>query len=316
MTDARTARLQRELAILRKTPVDGIAFAPSERDLGLWHVALRGAKSTDYEGGVYHATIAFPDEYPFKAPSIKMLTPSGRFEPGASICMSMTAWHPESWNPIWNATTLALGLLSFMSDDDATGVASIRASSSARRAFAKASMTFNSKNAAFVDAFPELLVEWAHASTSASASASAPAPVPTSAPAPAPAPASAPASTSARAKSKSKPKLKPEPKLEPKLEPEPTPTAIATAIATTTVKRRVPTTATATATVAAAAPTQTQAHAQAQAHAQTQAQAHALMNLKRARNATEEKAAPAHVQVPAPAHAPESDAARRSKRVR
>ena len=55
---------------------------------------------SEYAGGVYHGKVIFPAEYPFKAPNVVMCTPSGRFEPNAKICMSMTAFHPESWNPV------------------------------------------------------------------------------------------------------------------------------------------------------------------------------------------------------------------------
>lgn len=45
--------------------------------------------------------IQFHEEHPFKAPSIKVLTPNGRMKVGESVCIDgLTAWHPESWNPI------------------------------------------------------------------------------------------------------------------------------------------------------------------------------------------------------------------------
>ena len=33
--------------------------------------------------------------------------------------MSMTDYHPESWNPLWNINTIMIGLISFMLSDDA-----------------------------------------------------------------------------------------------------------------------------------------------------------------------------------------------------
>jgi hypothetical protein len=35
-----------------------------------------------------------------------MLTPSGRFIPGADICLSASAFHPESWTPRWTLLSL------------------------------------------------------------------------------------------------------------------------------------------------------------------------------------------------------------------
>lgn len=40
------------------------------------------------------AELKFPSEYPNKPPSVRMMTPSGRFEPGQPICMSLTNFHP------------------------------------------------------------------------------------------------------------------------------------------------------------------------------------------------------------------------------
>lgn len=41
---------------------------------------MRGPPGTEYEGGLYHFRIQLPSEYPFRPPSIMMLTPNGRFE--------------------------------------------------------------------------------------------------------------------------------------------------------------------------------------------------------------------------------------------
>ena len=34
--------------------------------------------------------------------------------------MSMSDFHPESWNPLWNVHTIIIGLISFMCDDERT----------------------------------------------------------------------------------------------------------------------------------------------------------------------------------------------------
>ena len=39
-----------------------------------------GPPGSLYEGGYYHGKLVFPKEYPFKAPSIYMVTPNGRFK--------------------------------------------------------------------------------------------------------------------------------------------------------------------------------------------------------------------------------------------
>ena len=59
-------------------------------------------------------------EYPFKPPAIMMLTPNGRFVTNTRICMSMSDYHPETWNPLWSVASILTGLLSFMLEDTVT----------------------------------------------------------------------------------------------------------------------------------------------------------------------------------------------------
>jgi ubiquitin-conjugating enzyme E2 J1 len=42
-----------------------------------------------------------------------MLTPSGRFEINKKICLSITGFHPEHWQPSWGVRTAILAIISF-----------------------------------------------------------------------------------------------------------------------------------------------------------------------------------------------------------
>ena len=112
----------------------------SQENLFEWHFTLRGPPGTDYANGVYHGRILLPSEYPFKPPNIMLLTvcppspthpptylrhrsihllihspthsptypiqqPNGRFEVGKKICLSISAHHPEHWQPAWGGTS-------------------------------------------------------------------------------------------------------------------------------------------------------------------------------------------------------------------
>ena len=46
-----------------------------------------------------------------------LLTPNGRFETDRRLCLSMSDYHPESWNPSWSVETLLVGLQSFMYEE-------------------------------------------------------------------------------------------------------------------------------------------------------------------------------------------------------
>ncbi|KAI5016568.1 hypothetical protein ZWY2020_006419 [Hordeum vulgare] len=40
--------------------------------------------------------------------------------PSQRICLSMSDFHPESWNPMWCVASILTGLLSFMMEDALT----------------------------------------------------------------------------------------------------------------------------------------------------------------------------------------------------
>lgn len=79
---------------LLQDPPPNIQAHPSPNNLLEWHYALEGAKGTEYESGVYHGKVTFPADYPYKPPSIVMLTASGRFAINTKLCLSMTDFHP------------------------------------------------------------------------------------------------------------------------------------------------------------------------------------------------------------------------------
>lgn len=47
--------------------------------------------------------------YPFKPPSIMMITPNGRFKTSTRLCLSMSDYHPDQWNPTWSTELILKG---------------------------------------------------------------------------------------------------------------------------------------------------------------------------------------------------------------
>jgi len=111
--NAGVKRILREAAELAADPSTDYTANPLETDIFEWHCTMRGPSNTEFEGGVYHFRIILPAEYPFRPPSIVMLTPSGRFECGSKICISFTSYHEELWQPAWGVRTAIIGLQGF-----------------------------------------------------------------------------------------------------------------------------------------------------------------------------------------------------------
>jgi ubiquitin-conjugating enzyme E2 J2 len=135
-----------------------------------WHFVLEGAKGTDFEGGIYHGKLVFPPNYPFKPPSISIFTPNGRFAINTKLCLSITDFHPESWNPMWSVGTILTGLLSFMYDTQPT-TGSINTSKQEKQRLARESLSYNCRNATFRKLFPQWQEE--HNKRAAAAAAAA-----------------------------------------------------------------------------------------------------------------------------------------------
>lgn len=149
-------RLTHEYKSFQASPPPFIEARPNESNILEWHYVITGPPDTPYAGGQYHGTLTFPADYPFKPPAIRMFTPSGRFRPGMRLCLSISDYHPDTWNPAWSVSTILTGLLSFMVEEETTA-GSMQASTEVRRRLARDSKQYNvTKNAMFVAQYPDV----------------------------------------------------------------------------------------------------------------------------------------------------------------
>lgn len=107
-----------------------------------WHFTLDGPSESPYAGGKYHGVIRFPPDYPFAPPNVSFLTPSGRFQTSIKICLSITGYHPEHWQPAWGVRTLLIALRDYFGNDDRSSIGHVAASEEMRRDLAQRSREF------------------------------------------------------------------------------------------------------------------------------------------------------------------------------
>ncbi|PAA49681.1 hypothetical protein BOX15_Mlig029826g3 [Macrostomum lignano] len=84
-----------------------------------------------------------------------MITPSGRFKVNSRLCLSISDFHPDTWNPAWCVSTILTGLLSFMLENTPT-FGSLQTSDADKRRLAAQSTEFNLRD----DRFRELFQNW------------------------------------------------------------------------------------------------------------------------------------------------------------
>lgn len=153
-----TSRLKQDYMRLKLDPVPYITAEPLPSNILEWHYVVKGPEDSPYYGGYYHGTLLFPREFPFKPPSIYMLTPNGRFKTNTRLCLSISDFHPDTWNPAWSVATILTGLLSFMLETTPT-LGSTESTTYEKKQFAKKSLAFNLKNENFRELFPEIYAE-------------------------------------------------------------------------------------------------------------------------------------------------------------
>jgi len=151
-------RLRQDYLRLKRDPVPYISAEPLPSNILEWHYVVRGPEQSPYEGGFFHGKLKFPSEFPFRAPSIYMITPNGRFKTNTRLCLSISDFHPDTWNPAWSVGTILTGLLSFMLEKSPT-LGSIETSDTEKRRLALKSLEYNLKDKLVGELFPEIFEE-------------------------------------------------------------------------------------------------------------------------------------------------------------
>ncbi|KAK1932393.1 Ubiquitin-conjugating enzyme E2 J1 [Phytophthora citrophthora] len=153
-------RIQGDVREMMTNPSDQYAAAPLETNMFDWHFTLRGPRDTEFEGGIYHGRIILPSDYPFKPPNIMLLTPNGRFEVKKKICLSISAYHPEEWQPAWGVRLILEALISFMPTKGEGAIGALDFPPEERKRLAKLSVDYKCETCGKVaELLPELETE-------------------------------------------------------------------------------------------------------------------------------------------------------------
>ena len=135
-------RIQADVREITKHPSCRYYAEPLEDNMFEWHFTIRGPAGSDFQDGLYHGRILLPSEYPFKPPNIIFLTKNGRFEVGTKICLSISAHHPEAWQPAWGVRTMLEAIISFLPTEGNGAIGALEWSPEERRKLAAESHSF------------------------------------------------------------------------------------------------------------------------------------------------------------------------------
>lgn len=72
------------------------------------------------------------------------------------LCLSISDFHPDTWNPAWSVSSILTGLLSFMLENTCT-MGSVVTSTCTKKQLAKTSGDFNLKSEIFCELFPGIV---------------------------------------------------------------------------------------------------------------------------------------------------------------
>eukprot|EP00250_Pteridium_aquilinum_P033072 c5172_g1_i1 orf=112-1059(+) len=136
MSNPAVKRILQEVKEMQTNPSDDYTSLPLEDNIFEWQFAIRGPQDSEFEGGIYHGRIQLPPEYPFKPPSFMLLTPNGRFETQTKICLSISQYHPEHWQPSWSVRTALVALIAFMPTKGNGAIGSLEFTKEERKALA------------------------------------------------------------------------------------------------------------------------------------------------------------------------------------
>lgn len=102
---------------INKEPIDNIYYFPNEDNILFGYALIIGPENTPYQYGNYLFEFNFPEQYPYKPPTVKYLSNDGltRFNPNfyrnGKVCLSiLNTWEGEKWSACQSIRSILLTL--------------------------------------------------------------------------------------------------------------------------------------------------------------------------------------------------------------
>lgn len=102
---------------------DGMYLWIDKKNIYQQYALIIGSQNTPYFGGFFIFDIKYPEDYPIKPPTLKLITNNNdiRFNPNlyenGRVCLSILGtWHGPSWKPIMNIRLVLNSIVSLMSE--------------------------------------------------------------------------------------------------------------------------------------------------------------------------------------------------------
>ncbi len=109
-------RLQREYKEIQQDPPANCTAGPaSDADFFNWDAMIFGPGDSPFQGGVFHLSIRFPSDYPFKPPIMTFKTRiyHPNINAAGGICLDILK---GQWSPALTISKVLLSILSLLTD--------------------------------------------------------------------------------------------------------------------------------------------------------------------------------------------------------
>ena len=109
-------RLQREYIDVQNDPPANCSAGPvNDADFFNWEAVIFGPEDSPYVGGVFHLSIRFPTDYPFKPPKVAFTTKvyHPNVNSNGAICLDILK---DQWSPALTISKVLLSISSLLTD--------------------------------------------------------------------------------------------------------------------------------------------------------------------------------------------------------